>query len=88
MSGSAAIPAKRCVAAHEKDPTPCEGPRCAVTIVDCDGTEITGCLCHAARFLATRPGARLHPHAAVFPWAVDVYCKAAELPPFLWEIGL
>jgi hypothetical protein len=80
--------ARRCAAADEKDPTPCEGPLSAVTIIDGDSREITGCLQHSARQLASREGARLHPLAALLPWALDVYCRAAELPPFAWQVGL
>ncbi|OII64642.1 hypothetical protein BJP40_20115 [Streptomyces sp. CC53] len=78
----------RCAAADDKDPTACEGPLTAVTVVTADGTEITGCVRHSARQLASLQGARLHPMAALLPWAVDVYCRAAELPPFAWQVGL
>ncbi|MEU8568541.1 hypothetical protein AB0C51_09300 [Streptomyces pathocidini] len=80
--------AQRCSAADEKDPKPCDGPWTAVTTLTADGTEITGCLQHSARLLASLEGSRLHPLAALAPWAVDVYCRAAELPPFAWLIGL
>ncbi|MCH6161593.1 hypothetical protein [Streptomyces marispadix] len=79
---------RRCAAADEGDPTPCEGPLAAVVIVTGDGTQITGCVQHSARQLASMKGARLHPMAALLPWALDVYCRAAELPPFPWQIGL
>lgn len=81
-------PAARCAAADAKDRTPCEGPLVAATIIAADGSEITGCVRHSARRLASMDGARLHPMAALLPWAVDVYCRAAELPPFAWQVGL
>ncbi|MEU6083357.1 hypothetical protein [Streptomyces sp. NPDC047108] len=80
--------AQRCAAADEADPTPCQGVLSAVTVVTADGKEITGCFQHSARQLASLEGARLHPVAALLPWAMDIYCRAAELPPFPWQIGL
>ncbi|WKX71338.1 hypothetical protein [Streptomyces sp. XD-27] len=59
-----------------------------MTVVDAEGREITGCVRHSARQLASLEGSRLHPMAALGPWAVDVYCRAAELPPFAWLVGL
>ncbi|MFF4606208.1 hypothetical protein ACFY12_26140 [Streptomyces sp. NPDC001339] len=59
-----------------------------MTVVTGDGREITGCVQHSARQLASWKGARLHPLAALLPWAVDIYCRAAELVPFPWEIGM
>ncbi|KAF0649009.1 hypothetical protein K701_15645 [Streptomyces fradiae ATCC 10745 = DSM 40063] len=74
--------------ADPNDPTPCEGEVAAVTVVTGDGREVTGCVHHSARQLASLQGSRLHPMAALMPWAVDVYCRAAALTPFPWEIGL
>lgn len=51
----------RCPAAAAKDPTPCEGPRDAATIVDRHGREAAGCVHHCARLLAGLEGARVHP---------------------------
>ncbi|MFE0171078.1 hypothetical protein ACFWZ2_02080 [Streptomyces sp. NPDC059002] len=79
---------QRCGAAHEEDRTPCEGPLMAATIVTRDGEEITGCVRHSARRLASLPQARLHPLCCLSPWAVAIYCQAATLPPFAWEAGL
>ncbi|WP_345945299.1 hypothetical protein SALCHL_005753 [Streptomyces albus subsp. chlorinus] len=84
------VPAKgtrRCAAADEADPTPCEGRPAAVTVIARDGTQHTGCVHHTARLLASLEGARLHPSAAALPWACEVYCRAAQLPPFAWQIG-
>jgi hypothetical protein len=78
----------RCAAADKDDPTPCEGPLRAVTIVAADGGEIMGCVQHSARQLASMEGSRLHPLSGLWPWALDIYCRAAELPPFPWQIGL
>lgn len=78
----------RCSAANEKDPTACEGPLTAVTVLTREGREIVGCVRHSARQLASLKGSRLHPMAALVPWVLDIYCRAAELTPFPWEIGL
>jgi hypothetical protein len=78
----------RCSVVDERDPTPCEGALTAVTVVTSDGREITGCIQHSARQLASLEGSRLHPLAGLMPWAVDIYCRAAELTPFPWQIGL
>ncbi|GAA5614910.1 MULTISPECIES: hypothetical protein [Streptomyces] len=76
----------RCPAAAAKDPTPCEGPRDAATIVDRHGRESAGCVHHCARLLAGLEGARVHPFVPA-PQALDIYSRARELPPFAWEIG-
>ncbi|AWN29624.1 MULTISPECIES: hypothetical protein [unclassified Streptomyces] len=81
-----AAPHGRCPAAAAKDPTPCEGPRDAATIVDRHGRESAGCVHHCARLLAGLEGARVHPFVPA-PQALDVYSRARELPPFAWEIG-
>ncbi|MEU9113844.1 hypothetical protein AB0D04_19195 [Streptomyces sp. NPDC048483] len=78
--------AGRCPAAAAKDPTPCEGPADAATLVDRHGREIAGCVHHCARLLAGLEGARVHPF--VLPaHALDIYSRASELPPFAWEVG-
>ncbi|SFC02895.1 hypothetical protein [Streptomyces aidingensis] len=77
----------RCAAADAKDPTPCQGPSTAVTVVDGTGREVTGCRWHSARLLASDGGARLHPMAGLLPCAVDIYCHAGDLPPFAWQVG-
>ncbi|MFI2458228.1 hypothetical protein [Streptomyces sp. NPDC019539] len=43
---------------------------------------------HSVRQLASLKGSRLHPMAALMPWVIDIYCRAAELTPFPWELGL
>lgn len=88
MESTGPIPLPRCDAAHDADPTPCEGPHRAVAVIHSDGRETTGCVHHAARLLASLEGARLPPFAGLFPWALDVYLRAWELPPCVWEIGL
>ncbi|AZS74247.1 hypothetical protein DDE74_27800 [Streptomyces lydicus] len=85
-SAASAAPHGRCPAAAAKDPTPCEGPRDAATIVDRHGRESAGCVHHCARLLAGLEGARVHPFVPA-PQALDVYSRARELPPFAWEIG-
>ncbi|MBO8186296.1 hypothetical protein JW592_12570 [Streptomyces sp. DW4-2] len=87
MDATAAGGARRCAAADEADPTPCEGRRTAVTVLDRNGVQHTGCIHHTARLLASLEGARLHPSAAALPWACEVYCRAAQLPPFAWQVG-
>ncbi|REK90940.1 hypothetical protein DY245_07405 [Streptomyces inhibens] len=79
-------PHGRCPAAAAKDPTPCEGPHDAATIVDRNGREVAGCVQHCARLLAGLEGARVHPFVPA-QHALDIYSRARELPPFAWEIG-
>ncbi|MFF2926376.1 hypothetical protein ACFVTP_28895 [Streptomyces celluloflavus] len=79
-------PEGRCAAAAAKDPTPCDGPPDAATIVDRHGREAAGCVHHCARLLAGLDGARVHPFVAAAR-ALDIYSRARELPPFAWEIG-
>ncbi|MEJ8652935.1 hypothetical protein WKI65_33930 [Streptomyces sp. MS1.AVA.3] len=81
-----AAPAPRRCAAAAKDPTPCEGPREAATLVDRQGTEVAGCVHHCARLLAGLEGARVHPFVPTSQ-ALEIYSRARELPPFAWEIG-
>ncbi|MFJ9470283.1 hypothetical protein [Streptomyces caniferus] len=83
---ASAAPHGRCPAAAAKDPTPCEGPREAATIVDRQGGEVAGCVHHCARLLAGLEGARVHPFVPTSR-SLDVYSRARELPPFAWEIG-
>lgn len=88
MNRADAAEAQRCGTADAHDPTPCEGTRHTVTVVDREGRQHTGCVHHSARLLASLEGARVHPAAAVLPWAVvEVYCRAAELPPYAWQVG-
>lgn len=88
MDDQGTVIAPRCTLADDADPTPCQGPLAAVTLVAKDGREIPGCTHHGARQLASLEGARLHPVAALLPRNLDVYCRAAELPPFPWQVGL
>ncbi|MFD7665731.1 hypothetical protein [Streptomyces sp. NPDC059788] len=76
----------RCPAAPAQDPTPCEGPHDAATIVYRHGREVAGCVHHCARVLACLEGARVHPFVPAGS-AMEVYLRARELPPFAWEIG-
>ncbi|MFJ1782556.1 hypothetical protein ACIOKA_38255 [Streptomyces anulatus] len=57
--------ADRCTAAHIEDPTPCQGPRDAVTVLDGTGNATTGCEHHGARMLASIDGARIEPGSVV-----------------------
>ncbi|MEU7431963.1 hypothetical protein AB0B07_14100 [Streptomyces sioyaensis] len=76
----------RCPAAAPKDPTPCEGPHDAATLVDRHGREVAGCVHHCARVLPGLDGARVHPFVPAGR-ALEIYSRARELPPFAWEIG-
>ncbi|OKI09222.1 hypothetical protein A6A06_00405 [Streptomyces sp. CB02923] len=76
----------RCPAAPPQDPTPCEGPHEAATIIYPHGREVAGCVHHCARVLAGLEGARVHPFVPAGS-AMEVYLRARELPPFAWEIG-
>ncbi|MGK5630788.1 hypothetical protein [Streptomyces sp. URMC 123] len=87
IKGRGTVRVGRCAAAHARDTTPCEGPAETVTVIDAEGRELIGCLHHSARTLASVAGTRLHPLAALLPRAADVYHRAAELPPFAWEVG-
>ena len=84
--GTATPAPRRCAAAAAKDPTPCEGPREAATLVDRQGREFAGCVHHCARLLAGLEGARVHPFVPTSQ-ALEIYSRARELPPFAWEIG-
>ncbi|WP_206503964.1 hypothetical protein [Streptomyces chrestomyceticus] len=79
-------PPPRCPAAPAPDPTPCEGPHDAATIIDPHGREVAGCVHHCARVLAGLDGARVHPFASAGS-AMEIYLRARELPPCAWEIG-
>lgn len=78
----------RCPAAHSDDPTPCDGPHDAVTILDHPlgghGSEVTACEHHGARLLASLTRGRVHPGSAGDGSALRVYKTAQELPPFVW----
>ncbi|MEV5595057.1 hypothetical protein [Streptomyces sp. NPDC052496] len=76
----------RCPAAPDPDPTPCEGPHDAATILYPHGREVAGCVHHCARILAGLEGARVHPFAPAGS-AMEIYLRARELPPTAWEIG-
>ncbi|MEK2471582.1 MULTISPECIES: hypothetical protein [Streptomyces] len=77
---------RRCPAAAAADPTPCDGPPDAATLIDRHGRETAGCVQHCARRLPGLDGARVHPFVPTAR-ALDIYFRASELPPFAWEIG-
>ncbi|WP_174244120.1 hypothetical protein [Streptomyces sp. TM32] len=85
-SGASRASRGRCPAAALRDPTPCEGPHDAATLVDRHGREVAGCVHHCARVLAGLEGARVHPFVPAGQ-ALEIYSRARELPPFAWEIG-
>ncbi|WP_399559026.1 hypothetical protein OIA45_49150 (plasmid) [Streptomyces chartreusis] len=74
----------RCPAAHQDDPTPCDGPP-AVTVLDRHNAGLDGCEHHGARLLASLEGGRVYPLPdAPEGAAIRVFKAAAELPPFLF----
>lgn len=75
----------RCGAAHPDDRSVCEGPVDAVRLVDRRGDQVTGCVHHGARMLASLSGGRVYPGpGADHGCAVDVFRRAADLEPFCW----
>lgn len=77
------IPPVRCEAAHPDDRTRCEGPP-AVTILDLLGTEVTGCVHHAARMYASLESPRVYPLPGHDGAAFTVYQRAQTIRPFCW----
>ncbi len=76
----------RCQAANAEDPTPCEGDREAVRVVDKLGGEALGCVHHAARLYATLEDPRVYPNGdANNGKALEVYHRAADLKPWPWD---
>ncbi|MBD3550848.1 hypothetical protein [Streptomyces sp. SP18CM02] len=76
-------PAGRCTAAHIEDPTPCQGPRDAVTILDGTGNVATGCEHHGARMLASLGGAHIEPGSVVGA-ATRAFAASQAIRPFCW----
>ncbi|WP_406163932.1 hypothetical protein OG298_45155 (plasmid) [Streptomyces sp. NBC_01005] len=74
---------ERCSAAHADDPTPCDGPGDAVTILDGNGGAAAGCEHHGARMLASIDGARVEPGSVVGA-ATRVLAAADTIRPFCW----
>jgi hypothetical protein len=74
----------RCPAAHQDDPTPCDGPP-VVTVLDRQSAGLDGCEHHGARLLASLEGGRVYalPDAPAGA-AIRVFKAAATMPPFLW----
>ena len=73
----------RCKAAHIDDPTPCVGPRDAVTVLDGNGGAAAGCEHHGARMAASIDGARVEPGSVVGA-ATRAFAAADRLRPFCW----
>ncbi|MEU5108196.1 NUDIX hydrolase [Streptomyces sp. NPDC021354] len=73
----------RCPAAHPSDPSDCAGP-VAVTVVNSSGTAgLDGCEHHAARMLASLPGARVYALPDASEGAAGRTFKAASgMPPY------
>ncbi|MEU5660113.1 hypothetical protein ABZ802_31520 [Streptomyces sp. NPDC047737] len=74
---------RRCSAVHADDPTPCAGPRDAVTVLDGNGGAAVGCEHHGARMLASLDGARVEPGSVVGA-ATRVLEAADTIRPFCW----
>ncbi|MEU0836069.1 hypothetical protein [Streptomyces sp. NPDC005969] len=80
------MPDDRCPAAHADDPTPCDGPGDAVTILDGNGGAAVGCEHHGARMLASIDGARVEPGSVVGA-ATRAAAAADTIRPFCWYEG-
>lgn len=79
-----ARPAQRCPAAHDEDPTPCDGPP-AVTVLDSSNAGADGCQHHGARLLASLDGGRVYGlPGAPEGSATRVFQAAAGIRPFAW----
>jgi hypothetical protein len=78
---------RRCPAAHQEDPTPCDGPP-AVTVLDAAGAGADGCEHHGARILASLHGGRVYalPDAPAGA-ASRVFQAADTIRPFCWFDG-
>ena len=76
--------AARCAAAHVEDPTPCVGPRDAVTVLDAVGGAAPGCEHHGARMAASVDDVRVEPGSVVGA-ATRVFAAAQDLAPFCWR---
>lgn len=79
------LPTVRCAAAHVEDPSPCEGARAVVRIVDQHGGEATGCVRHAPVMYASLTRARVFPSPGHKGAATEVYIRAQALEPFAWH---
>lgn len=75
----------RCTAAHDEDPTPCIGPKDAVTIVDKLGTAVPACENHGAVLLASLYDGRAEP-GTVPGAATRVFAAADTTHPFPWLV--
>jgi NTP pyrophosphatase (non-canonical NTP hydrolase) len=74
----------RCPAAHNDDPSECEGPQDAVRIVDQTGAEILACVHHGARLYASLDKPLAH-SVTVQGAAREVYTRAQTIPPCAWH---
>lgn len=75
--------ARRCLAAHPEDPTPCDGP-VVVTILDRHNAGADGCEHHGARMLASLEGAYAISLPDHYGAAVRVTKAADAIRPFPW----
>nr|WP_107908829.1 hypothetical protein [Streptomyces chartreusis] len=72
------------MAAHDDDPTPCTGPLDAVTVIDAEESEMTGCEHHGARVLACLDGGRAVEGSVPMAGA-RVTLAADSIRPFCWN---
>ncbi|GGM24920.1 hypothetical protein GCM10010129_81770 [Streptomyces fumigatiscleroticus] len=86
MSSSPTPTGGRCAAAHPEDPSPCAGPRDAVTVYDRTGTGVPGCEHHGARLFASLDGGCAVQRSVLLAGA-RVALAAAGLCPFPWRTG-
>lgn len=77
-------PTDRCQAAHDDDPTPCDGPP-VVTVLDAQNAAANGCEHHGARLLASLARGRVSPlPEAPEGAAIRVFKAADTIRPFPW----
>ncbi|MFG2820243.1 hypothetical protein ACGFX4_12530 [Kitasatospora sp. NPDC048365] len=74
---------QRCEAAHLGDPSPCQGPRDAVTVLDRHGDSAAACVHHGIRLYASLIGPRVHP-GSVPGAAITVHQRAQTTSAFAW----
>ncbi|WTD02123.1 hypothetical protein OH717_05835 [Streptomyces albidoflavus] len=73
----------RCAAAHQDDPTPCDRPPDAVSVLDSAEAGVHGCEHHGARLLASLEGGRAVEGSSPAAGA-RVAMAADSIRPFCW----
>jgi hypothetical protein len=70
---------QRCIAAHQDDPRPCEGPHDAVLIRA--NVTVPACVLHGATMLVSVIDAKVYP-GCVENAAIEVFQRAQDATPF------